>query len=166
MFENNLYDVFPNINITKIPKDEYLMQLYFCLVKIMARATGKRIVIDKKKNYFCKEFFYGVSLKKIIVEENEIKNVIYKKHELLDFLFTITIAQILYENIENKPYILQIDSATEMQLKKFKFYLSKAYYSPISFIKDYMSCDIKKITNQISNKLNFSSLTEFERELR
>lgn len=97
------------------------MQLYFCLVKIMARATGKRIVLDKKKNYFCKEFFYGISSKKIIVEENEIKNVIYKKHELLDFLFTITIAQILYENIENKPYIASIDSTTEMQLKKFKF---------------------------------------------
>lgn len=166
IFENNLYEVFPNMNITKLPREEYLMQLYFYLVKVMARKKSKRTNLDKKRNHFYEEFLYGISSKKIVVEGNNIKRIISKEHELLDFLFNITIAQILYENIENKPYTSFVDLKVEMELKKFKFYLSQAYYSPINFIKDYLNCDIKKITNQIVKKTNFNSLIEFENELQ
>lgn len=166
LFENNLYEVFPNINITKLPKDEYLMQLYYYLVKVMARKESKKINLDKKRNHFYEEFLYGTSSKKIVVEGDSIKRVISMEHEILDFLFNITIAQILYEEIENKPYMWSIDSSNEIKLKKFKFYLSKAYYSPAGFIKDYLNCDIKKITNQISKKTDFNNLIELENELQ
>lgn len=141
------------------------MQLYFYLVKVMARKRTKRTILDKKRNHFYEEFLYGTSSKKIVVEGNNIKRIISKERETLDFLFTITIAQILYEEIENKPYMWHIDSNYEMKLRKFKFYLSKAYY-PTSFIKDYLNCDIKKIANQIVKKTDFNNFIEFENEFK
>lgn len=166
LFQNYLYEVFPNVNITNLPKDEYLMQLYYYFVKLIARTRGKRVKNKKEKGFFYEDFFYGINSKRIIVRGNEIEKIIPNELELLNDMFCITIAQILYENIENKPYTVSLDCVSEVMLKKFKFYLSKAYYSPCTFVKDYLRCDVKRINNQICNKLNFEGLVEFENAIK
>lgn len=151
--KNMLVEVFPVINIPKINGQDYLMQLYFNAVKVMAR----QLIVNKKKSEAT--YFYGLNKMRIKLnkENKEIVSVTKNEYELLDNVVAYIIAQILYESIENKPFTLKLGSYYEEYLKKIKFYLKKAYMSSDLLILDYM-CRPEKVILKLQK--NFKALNE------
>ena len=51
LIQNNVLEVFPSLNMQKLPRDEYIMQIYFNAVKLFARKISgiKRITKNTNK---------------------------------------------------------------------------------------------------------------------
>lgn len=166
MYNGNLHEVFPNLNITNLPKNEYYVELYYSLVKGMSRRITNKKRVKKDKDSYTANYLQGINSKKIFVSKGLIAKKELNEYPILNNLFAAIIAQILYENIEEKPYELKITGQNELMLKKLKFYLRKTYFSPWLFIRDYINCDISKIEARLYNRFGFNSLKELENQIK
>ena len=68
-YKNNAYEVFPNMNIPKLDKQEYITQMYFCLAKGLARNQSKKIKLKKEDYLLQVNVEYAILLK----NQNELK---------------------------------------------------------------------------------------------
>ncbi len=165
-YNGNLHEVFPNLNITNLPINEYYVQLYYSLVKGMSRRITNKKKVKKDKDSYTANYLLGINCKKIFVSKGLIAKKELNEYPILNNLFAAVIAQILYENIEEKPYELKITGQNELMLKKVKFYLTKAYFSPWFFIRDYINCDVAKIETRLYDRFGFNNLKELENQIK
>ncbi len=160
---NNVFEVFPNMNIPRINKDEYEMQLYYNLVKGMARRKGDRI--NLKKDRFKMQLYYGINIKDVYVKDNKIALINSIEYPILNDALAYIVAQLLYENIENKPFTLEINLEQERQIKELKYYLSRCYHNVWHLVREYLLCNTQKLTKRF-NKLEFNNLRQVEMEMK
>lgn len=162
-YKNNVYEVFPNMNAIKLPKEEYLMQLYFNLVKVLARNKTKNVKF--RKEGFQTKFFYGLNSKDVYVKNSEIVLINQINYESLNEALTYIVAQLLYENIENAPFTLSRTLKQEREIKQVKYYLSKCYYNNWHVVREFLTCNRDKINSRFK-KLGFNNLREVEAEMK
>jgi hypothetical protein len=151
------------MNIPKLPKKEYLMQLYLNLVKGMSRNKSKKIKVSK--DGFHVKLSYGINTKDVYVRNNEILLINLINYNELNEALAYIVAQLLYENIENEPFTLELNLEQEKALKKVKYYLSKCYHNTWHIVREYLICDTEKISNRFK-KIGFNNLREVEKEIK
>lgn len=160
---STVLEVVPNMNIPRIDKDKYEMQLYYNLVKGMARR--KTIGNSMKKQGLYYIFHYGIDCKKVCVIDNKISLMNSIEYPVLNNSLAYIVAQLLYENIENKPYTLELDLDQEKQVKKLKYYLSRCYHNTWHLVREYLLCNEKKLTYRFK-KLGFVNLRQVEMKMK
>lgn len=160
---SNVFEVFPNMNIPRIAKGKYEMQLYYNLVKGMARRKSN--IKNSKKNGFKVEFYYGIDSKEVLVKNNQIVLINSIEYPILNAAFSYIVAQLLYENIEDKPFTLELDLEQEKQVKELKYYLSRCYHDVWHLVREYLLCNTAKLTKRF-NKLGFNNLRQLEMKMK
>lgn len=166
IYNNNLIEVFPNINVTKLDKKEYTMQIYYNLVKGMARYNSKKKIYRKDKNKFLVHFCNGINTREITVSKNKIVSVNLTEYPVLNESLAYIVAQFLYENIERLPFTLKLDLYQENIIKKLKYYISNCYESKWQIIRDYLTCNSAKLEKRVIKRLEFNNLSELEKEIK
>lgn len=161
-YKSNLLEVFPTMNVTKLAKKEYNMQLYFNLVKGLARKRGK---IKSLKGGFKEEFKNGINIKNVDVINSEIDIISDINYPILNENLAYIVAQLLYENIEGEPFTLFLGMEQEKQLKQVKYYLARCYHNIWHLVAEYLVCNNKKITKRFKS-LGFKNLIEVEKKLK
>lgn len=163
MEKDKLSEVFPVLNLSRIERKEYLMNVYLNAVKVMARRREKtkRISKDSKKVLL----FYGINTKEIIIFNNRISTITDTNLNLLNKSFVYFIAQILYESIENDAFTIELATNEEKCMKIVKYYISKSYPDYREFILDYLTCNKKRIEKNVKYNLGID-LQEIEEELK
>ena len=159
-----LLEVYPVLNLAKIPRNRYYMNIYINSVKIFARyaTKGKKI----SKNSTKTTFYNGINSKEVMVYSGDIASIRNYRYNILDKAFCYIVAQILYEAVENKPFILDISKEDEKAIKVVKYYLSKSYENYRGFIVDYLGCRADVIEKKIQDNTGISSLRELEEKVR
>lgn len=160
---STVLEVVPNMNIPRIDKEQYEMQLYYNLVKGMSRRKTLENTMRKDGLYYI--FHYGIDCKKVCVTGNQISIINSIEYPVLNNLLAYIVAQLLYENIEDKPFTLELDIEQERQLKKLKYYLSRCYHNTWHLVREYLLCNEKKITNRFRN-LGFVNLRQVEMKMK
>lgn len=150
------------MNIPKIARDEYIMQLYYNLVKGIARYKSEKM--NLKKEGFKVEFSYGINSKEVYVKDEKIALVNKIEYNTLNNALAYIVAQLLYENIEKKPFTLELSVNEERQLKQVKYYLNRCYINNWHIVKEYLLCNSKKISQRFK-KVGFNNLREVEEKL-
>ncbi len=159
-----LLEVYPVLNLARVPKDEYYMNIYINAVKIFARYTTKSKKISKNST---KTIMYnGINSKEIMVYSKDIASIKNYKYNILDKVFCYIVAQILYEAIENKPFMYDITREEEKILKVVKYYISKSYRSYKEFVVDYLSCKVTVIERKIQENTGIKSLRDLENKMK
>lgn len=159
-----LLEVFPVLNLARIPKKEYLIQIYMNTVKIISRKSlpPKKISRNTKKYIF----LYGINSKQVIVYNDKIAAINNEQYPILDKAFNYLVTQIFYEAIENEPFLIELTSEEEKIIKQLKYYISRSYYNYRNFLVDYVSCNKKQIEEKLSKSAGVESLKELEEEIR
>lgn len=159
-----LLEVYPVLNLAKVQRDRYYMNIYMNAVKIFARYNTKTKKISKNST---KTIMYnGVNSKEVMVYSGEIASIRNFKYYILDKSFCYIVAQILYEAIENRPFLYDINREEEKIIKLVRYYIQKSYRSYKEFIVDYLSCRGDLIEKKISDNTGIKSLKELEAKIR
>lgn len=161
-YEDKLLEVFPTMNITKLPKKEYIMQLYFNLVKGLSRKRCKGKI---RKGNFIEVFHYGINIKRVDIKNNAIDTTSDIYYTDLNESLAYIVAQLLYEYIEGEPFTLSLNDEQEKQLKQSKYYLSRCYHDIWHLVGEYLTCNNKKIEKRFRS-LGFKSLSDVEKKLK
>ncbi len=160
LIHDNVLEVFPNLNIPKLSRKDYIMQIYFNAVKLFARKMlkTKRITKHTTKTIYS----YGINRRSVIVYCGRISNISKTEYKILNDIFAYIIAQILYEGRENEPFTFEISNEQNKQLKMVKYYISRSYVDYGQFILDYMLCSDRLEEKIVKNNdiNNFSDLEE------
>lgn len=159
-----LVEVFPVLNLARIGKREYLIQIYMNAIKIIARKSLEPKKISKHTKKY--KFLYGINSKQIIVYNDKIVAIENYQYPILDKAFNYLITQILYEAIEDEPFLVDITSEEEKIIKQLKYYISRSYVNYRNFLVDYVSCNSKKIEEKLSKSAGVDSLKELEEKIR
>lgn len=162
-YANNVYEIFPNMNLPRLPKDEYMMQLYYNLVKGLARDKSKKI--NLKKEGFKVSFYYGLNSKDVYVRDKKIFLTNKIKYPVLNEILAYIVTQLLYENIEKKPFTLELNLEQEKQLKQVKYYLKNCYFNTWHIVREYLLCNRNKISERFK-KIGFNNLREVEEKIK
>lgn len=162
-YKNNAYEVFPNMNILKLDKQEYITQMYFCLAKGLARNQSKKI--NLKKEGFKVKFLNGINAYDIYIKNNEVTILNKIEYSDLNEILAYIVAQLLYENIERRPFLYELEPYQEIQLKQVKYYLNKCYFNIWHLVREYLNCDILKISSRFK-KIGFDDLREVEEKIK
>lgn len=140
-----------------------MMQLYYNLVKGMARSRSKKIKL--KKEGFKVSFYYGINNKDIYVKGDKISLINKIEYPVLNEILVYIVSQLLYENIEKKPFTLELSLEQEKQLKQVKYYLNRCYFNTWHIVREYLMCNKEKITQRFK-RLGFNSLREVEEKIK
>ncbi len=160
LLQDSIFEVFPNLNVPKLPRKEYYMQIYFNAVKILARKMSKTNRITKNTNRTV--YSYGINRRNVIVYSGKISSVTKNEYKILNNIFVYIIAQILYEGREGEPFTLELNNQQNKALKIVKYYISRSYINYNQFILDYMLCSDRLEENITKNNdiNNFKELEE------
>ena len=142
------------------------MQLYYNLVKGMARFNSPKQTYKKDKNMFLVHFCNGINIRDITVSNNKISSINSIKYPVLNEALAYIVAQILYENIEDLPFTLELDLYKERIIKQLKYYISKCYESKWQIVRDYLTCNNAKLEKRIVRTLEFNNLNELEQKIK
>lgn len=159
-----LLEVFPVLNLAKISKREYLIQIYMNAVKIIARKSLDAKKISKHTKKY--RFLYGINSKQVIVYNDKIVAIENNQYPILDRAFNYLVTQILYEAVEDEPFIVEMSSEEEKIIKQLKYYISRSYINYRNFLVDYVSCNSKKIEERLCKSAGVDSLKELEEKIR
>lgn len=163
LIQDNVLEVFPNLNIPRISRKEYYMQLYFNAVKLFARKMSKTQRITKNTNKTI--YSYGINRRSVIIYDGKISNVSKKEYRMLNDTFAYIIAQILYEGAEGEPFTLELSNEQNKALKMTKYYISRSYIDYGQFILDYMLCS-DRLEEKIIKNNDVNNFDELEEKLK
>ena len=118
--------MYPILNIVKEDNDEYLMNLYLALVKLLS--IGDINFEKKKQKIVSISYMIGLTARKcnyyndkmVFSHDNDYKN--------LNKAICHIIAKHLYENIENKPFTIKLNLIEEKNIDIVKFYIKDSYF--------------------------------------
>lgn len=157
-------EVFPVLNLARIGKREYLIQIYMNTVKIISRKSLDAKKISKHTKKYT--YLYGINSKQVIVYNDKIAAIENEQYPILDRAFNYLVTQILYEAIEDEPFLVEMNSDEEKVIKQLKYYISRSYVNYRNFLVDYVSCNRKKIEERLSKRAGVESLKELEEKIR
>lgn len=100
-----------------------------------------------------------------MVYSGDIASIRNFKYCILDKVFCYIVAQILYEAIENKPFLYDLPKENKI-IKVVSYYISKSYKNYRDFIVDYLGCRVDAIEKKIQENTGITSLRELEEKLR
>lgn len=163
LLQDNIFEVFPNLNISKLPRKEYCMQIYFNAVKLLARKMSKTKRITKNTNKTI--YSYGINKRDVIIYNGKISNININEYSILNDTFAYIIAQILYEGKEGEPFTLELNNEQHKALKMVKYYISRSYIDYGQFILDYMLCS-DRLEEKIVRNNDVNSFAELEKKLK
>ena len=130
-----LLEVFPVLSLARTEKTKYYMNIYLNAVKIISRRkTDEKKISKSTKRYTA---FFGINSKEVITYNDRIVSISDTRYSSLNRAINYIMAQILYEAIENKPFLLELSRKEEKEIKILKYYISKGYNDYRYFIKDY-----------------------------
>ncbi|MBO5477321.1 MAG: hypothetical protein J6A15_06185 [Clostridia bacterium] len=157
-------EIFPVLNLAKISKKVYLIQIYMNTIKIISRKSLNPKKISKHTKKYT--YLYGINSKQVVVYNDKIAAIENEQYPILDRAFNYLITQILYEAIEDEPFLMDMTSEEERIIKQLKYYISRSYVNYRNFLVDYVSCNKKKIEEKLSKSAGVESLKELEEKIR
>lgn len=160
----NLLEVFPVLNLARVAKKDYMIEIYMNTIKIIARKNNEPRKISKHTSKA--NFLYGINSKQIVIYSDKIVSISNVQYPILDRAFIYIITQMLYEAIESQPFIIELDREEEKIIKLVKYYLSKGYFNYRDFLIDYVCCKNKKIEERLCKSSGVGSLKELEDKIR
>lgn len=159
-----LLEVYPVLNLAKVQRDRYYMNIYMNAVKIFARYTTKTMKISKNTT---KTIMYnGINSKEVMVYSEKIASIRNYRYCILDKVFNYIVAEILYESEEERPFLYDTTREEEKILKKVRFYIKKSYRNYRDFVVDYLGCRVESIEKNIRDNTEVASLRELEEKIR
>ena len=163
LIQNNVLEVFPSLNMQKLPRNEYIMQIYFNAVKLFARKVSgiKKITKNTAKIIYS----YGINKRTVIIYDGKVSNVNVDEYKILNDIFAYIIAQILYEGKENRPFTLELSTVEDKALKMVRYYLSRSYVDYGQFVLDYMLCS-DRLEEKIVKNNDVNNFKQLEEKLK
>ncbi len=159
-----LLEVFPVLSLARTEKTKYYMNIYLNAVKIISRRkTDEKKISKSTKRYTA---FFGINSKEVITYNDRIVSISDTRYSSLNRAINYIMAQILYEAIENKPFLLELSRKEEKEIKILKYYISKGYNDYRYFIKDYMLCRKEKIEKNIAKNTDVKTLEQLEEKIK
>lgn len=163
LIQNNVLEVFPSLNMQKLPRNEYIMQIYFNAVKLFARKISGIKRITKNTNKII--YSYGINRRTVIIYDGKVSNVNVDEYKILNDIFAYIIARILYEGKENRPFTLELSTVEDKALKMVRYYLSRSYVDYGQFVLDYMLCS-NRLEEKIVKNNDVNNFKQLEEKLK